>query len=83
MTETIHLGVKKIIGDGSALQRIELIPLMAQWYVPHQCLYSLISIECSERVSRLYVLEESIQQHRVLGICEKHHQELIDKYKEG
>ena len=71
---TIHLGVKTVIGDGC--DRIGLLPLIADWHIPDNCLMALVGQDCRAPIKRLYVLDEPVQGHGVLGICEPHHQQL-------
>lgn len=76
--ETIHLRVGTVIGTGDPFDAIMLIPLIADWKVPRNCLGSLMGGECTKSLTRLYVLDEPLQGHKVVGVCEKHHAALRD-----
>ena len=71
--ETLKLSVKSIIGTGDPFDAIMLIPLIADWRVPRNCLMALEGVRCDAPIRRLYVLDKPIEGHRVLGICEAHH----------
>lgn len=73
MTETVKLRVGTVIGTGDPLDRMELLPLIVDWRVPSNCLWSLAGTPCEKPLSRLYVLDEPLQGHRVVGVCEQHH----------
>jgi len=74
MTPTA-IQVKTIIGTGDPLDAIVLLPLIADWRVPRNCLVALRGEKCDAPLRRLYVLVEPVKGHSVLGICEQHHQE--------
>lgn len=77
MPTQIKLGVDKIIGTGDPFDRISLIPLIADWGVPRNCIWNMQEGQkCDETLSRLYVLREKMQGHKIVGVCENHHQEL-------
>src|SRR3990172_3091477 len=67
--------VKTVIGTGDPFDSIGLIPLIADWRVPRNCLVALRGEKCEAAITRLYVLEAPIEGHGVLGICETHHTE--------
>ena len=75
------LGVKTVIGAG--WDRISLLPLIVDWHIPDRCLMVLAGQDCRESIRRLYVLDEPMQGHGVLGICEPHHQQLAAPNPEG
>lgn len=76
----IKLKVTTVIGTGDAFDPIMLIPLIHDWGVPEGCIYT-IKEKCNGIISRLYRLEEKVQGHGVVGICEKHHKEFNKKTK--
>lgn len=76
MSDTIHLGVERVIGTGDPSDAVTLTPLIVQWQVPSNCLWALIGTPCDQPLRRLYVLREPVQGHKVLGVCEQHHAEL-------
>jgi len=76
--DNIQLHVKTVIGNGSAYDGIMLIPLLAQWYIPHQCIWNLKD-ECNDPLRRIYVLDTPIPLEgrgdcKAIAVCEKHHQ---------
>ena len=71
--ETLKLFVKTIIGTGDPVDAMMLIPLIADWRVPRNCLMALQGVHCDAPIRRLYVLETPIEGYGVLGICEAHH----------
>ncbi|KKM83610.1 hypothetical protein LCGC14_1307600 [marine sediment metagenome] len=78
MTETLKLNVKTVIGTGGPLDGIMLTPLLCDWKVPKNCAYgALTGKECEKSLRRIYVLEEPLQGHKAIGVCEEHHQVLI------
>ena len=72
-TEVLKLNVRRVIGTGDPLDSILLIPLIADWGVPRECIWSLTGERCEEQLARLYVLEEPVQGFSVVGACAKHH----------
>ena len=79
MSASVKLGIETIIGTGDALDSIMLIPLISQWRVPTNCLVVFRGEKCDAPLSRLYVLREPVEGHKILGICEGHHKELSDR----
>lgn len=71
-TETLNLKIRKVIGTGDPFDVIMLIPLRHDWGVPPDCIMNLTE-PCDEKIRRLYVLDEPVDGHSVVGICEKHH----------
>ena len=71
--QAIKLKVKEVIGTGDPTDVITLIPLISQWRVPRECAWVLTGEECGKPLSRLYVLQEPIQGHRIVGVCRDHH----------
>lgn len=78
--DTLKLSVKTIIGTGDPFDVIMLIPLISDWAVPRECIYSLTGEACEGPLSRLYVLHEPLigfgggdDGFGVVGACEKHH----------
>lgn len=77
MAETIGIKVKQVIGTGDPFDGTMLIPLITNWRVPRNCLAAVwTGQECERPLRRLYLLDEPIQGHGVVGVCEDHHQEL-------
>ena len=77
MTETLKLKVKTVIGTGDPLDGIMLVPLLCDWNVPKNCAYgALTGEECDKPLRRIYVLEEPLQGHRSIAVCEDHHRVL-------
>ena len=74
--EKLTLHVKTVIGTGDALDAIMLIPLIADWGVPRECLWNMTGEVCKASLDRLYVLDEPFQGFRTVGVCEQHHKEL-------
>ena len=75
--DTLTLSVKNIIGTGDPSDVITLIPLISQWGVPRECAYGALTGEgCEKPLARLYVLNEPIQGHSVVGMCREHHETL-------
>lgn len=77
--ETIHLKVKSIIGGDDPVTDLETQCLGINWKVPKECLVVAAGIECSAPIAKLYVLEEEIQGHKVVGVCNEHHKELVEE----
>ena len=71
-TEILKLSVEQVIGTGDPFDQITLILLISDWGVPNNCLWNLKE-ECEETLSRLYVLDKPVDNHKIIGICEKHH----------
>jgi hypothetical protein len=69
----VKLAVKTVIGTGDPLDGIMLLPLIADWRVPRNCLMALQGEKCEAPIRRLYVLEEPVEGFDVLGVCEAHH----------
>ena len=75
MTETLTLKVKTVIGTGDPLDSIMLVPLICDWNIPKNCAYgALTGQECNRTLRHIYVLEEPLQGHKSIGVCEDHHQ---------
>jgi hypothetical protein len=72
-TQTIHLGVDTVIGDGDP---ISLMPLVCDWHVPPNCLMALQGEDCQAPLAYLYVLREPVNGHKALGICREHDAQL-------
>ena len=77
MSKVIHLGVNTVIGTGDPFDQRRLIPLINDWGVPKECIWSLKE-KCENRISRLYALREKIDigegvMVSTVGICEEHH----------
>ena len=79
-TTRISVTAKTVIGTGDPFDGLMLIPLIADWGVPRECITSITGDPCTERISRLYVLEEPLcgfgggpDGFKVVGVCEKHH----------
>ena len=75
--ETINLKVNTVIGTGDPFDQIMLIPLICDWGVPKECIWSLKE-KCENRISRLYALREKLDigdgvMVSTVGICEEHH----------
>ena len=71
-TKTVSLKIKEVIGTGDPLDSIMLIPLITDWKMPRECVWTLKE-ECKNPIKRLYVLDEPIDGHKVVGCCEEHH----------
>ena len=74
MQETLTIKVNSVIGTGDPMDRVMLLPLIAQWGAPSNCgIGALMGEDCEEPVTRLYTLQEPVQGFACLSACEAHH----------
>ena len=76
----LKLSVTTVIGTGDPFDGIMLVPLISDWGVPRDCIFSVTGEPCAKPLRRLYVLSEPLigfgggdKGFLVVGACEDHH----------
>ena len=83
MTAPEHFSVLTVIGTGSIVDRFGVIALSIDWSVPQNCAAFLFLPDlesCDVPISRIYVLDKPLENHRHIGVCEAHHAELAGEH---